>query len=68
MSEWTPLLVTLMAFGSVAAIVYVAARYLTSQASMHRRLPIHAAGSSSGVTEDIVPNYFLASLTKNLEA
>ena len=68
MSEWTPLLVTLMAFGCVAAIVYVAARYLTSQASMHRRLPIHASGSqSSSVAEDVVPNYFLASLTSKID-
>ena len=68
MLEWTPLLVTLMAFACVTAVVYVSARYLTSAASMHRRLPIHASGSqSSGLTEDVVPNYFLASLTNKID-
>src|SRR6186997_1125377 len=68
MSEWTPLLVTLMAFACVAAVVYVVARYVTSQASMQRRLPIHASGSqSSSVTDDVVPNYFLASLTSKID-
>ena len=68
MSEWTPLLVALMAFACVSAVVYVAARYLTSSASMHRRLPIHASGSqSSSVTEDVLPNYLLAALTRKID-
>jgi tight adherence protein C len=68
MSEWIPLLVALMAFACVSGVVYLVARYLTSSASMHRRLPIHASGSqSSSVTEDVVPNYFLASLTSKID-
>jgi tight adherence protein C len=68
MLEWTPVLVALMAFVCVAAVVYVVGRYMTGQALMHRRLPIHASGSQpSGLTEDVVPNYFLASLTKKID-
>jgi tight adherence protein C len=68
MSEITPVLIALMAFGCVTAIVFVVGRYLTSQAMMHRRLPIHVSGSQSpGMVEDVVPNYFLASLTKKID-
>jgi len=66
MSELTPLLIAVMAFGCVAAVVFVGGRYLTSQASMNRRL--RGAGSqSSSLVEDAVPNYFLASLTKKID-
>jgi tight adherence protein C len=58
----------MMAFICVAAIIFVVGRYLVTQASMHRRLPIHASGSqSSSVADDLVPNYFLASLTKKID-
>jgi tight adherence protein C len=67
MAEWTPLLVALMAFACVSAVVYVAARYLTSSASMHRRLPIHSGSQSSSVTEDVLPNYLLAALTSKID-
>ena len=68
MLEWTPLLVTLMAFACVSAVVYLAARYLTNSASMHRRLPIHASGSQSlALPDDVVPNYFLAALTRKID-
>lgn len=66
MSELTPALVVLMAFLCVAAIVWVAGRYLTSQASMHRRLPVSGSQSSS-LADDAVPNFFLASLTKKID-
>jgi tight adherence protein C len=68
MSELTPMLIALMAFGCVTAIVFVVGRYLTSQASMHRRLPIHASGlQSADLADDVVPNYFLASLTGKID-
>jgi tight adherence protein C len=68
MPELTPMLIALMAFGCVTAVVFLAGRYLTSQASMHRRLPIHASGTqSSSLPEDPVPNYFLAAVTRKID-
>jgi tight adherence protein C len=66
MSELTPLLIAVMAFGCVAAIVFVGGRYLTSQASMNRRLR-GSGPQSSSLVEDAVPNYFLSSLTKKID-
>ena len=58
MGDMTPLLVAVMAFGCVSIIIFVVGRYLTSQAVMHRRLPIPVSSQNSDI-----PNFFTASLT-----
>ena len=68
MLDMVPLLVAVMAFGCVAIIVFVVGRYVASQASMHRRLPIPASTSqSASLSENVVPNFFLASLAEKLD-
>src|SRR5665811_881465 len=68
MLEMTPLLVAVLAFGCVAIIVFVVGRYVGSQASMHRRLPIPASTSrSADLSESVAPNFFLASLAKKFD-
>ncbi len=68
MSEMVPLLVGAMAFGCVAIVVFVVGRYLSSQALMQRRLPIHATTSqSAGLSESVVSNFFLSSLAAKLD-
>jgi tight adherence protein C len=68
MSEMVPLLVAAMAFGCVAILVFVLGRYMSMQASMHRRLPISAAASlSTDLSENVVPNFFLASLAEKVD-
>ena len=68
MFEMVPLLVAVLAFGCVAIIVFVVGRYVASQASMHRRLPIPASTSqSAGLSESVVPNFFLASLAEKFD-
>jgi tight adherence protein C len=64
MFELVPLLVTILAFGSVALVVFIVARYAGSQAAMQRRLPIPVSTSQSGgsSSEVAVPNVFLGSL------
>jgi tight adherence protein C len=63
MFEMAPLLITVMAFASVAIIVFVVGRYIASQALMNRRLPVHASTpQSAGLSESVVPNFFLASV------
>ena len=57
MGDMTPLLVAVMAFGCVAIIIFVIGRYVTSQATMHRRLPVSVSTSQS--SESVVPNFFL---------
>ena len=47
MVDVTPLLIAVMAFGCVSIIIFIVGRYLTSQATMHRRLPI-ALSTSQG--------------------
>ena len=60
MGDMTPLLVAVMAFGCVSIIIFVVGRYVSSQATMHRRLPVSV--STSQRSESVVPNFFLASL------
>jgi tight adherence protein C len=67
MFELTPLLVAVLAFGCVAIIVFAVGRYVTSEASMHRRLPISASMSQSAGLSESVPNFFLASLVEKLD-
>jgi tight adherence protein C len=68
MFEITPLLVVVMSFGCVAIIVFVVGRYIASQTSMQRRLPVSASTSqSAGLAEHGVPNFFLASLAGRLD-
>jgi len=65
MGDMTPLLVAVMAFGCVSIIIFVVGRYVSSQATMHRRLPISV--STSQRSESVVPNFFLASLAGKLD-
>jgi len=63
MGDMTPWLIAVMAFGCVSIIIFIVGRYMASQATMHRRLPIPASTSQSGGSPDsVVPNFFLASL------
>jgi tight adherence protein C len=67
MTELVPLVVAAMSFGSVAIIVFVVGRHLSSQAVMQRRLPISTSMSSSADSSvDVVPNYFLALLAEKV--
>jgi tight adherence protein C len=68
MTEVVPLVVAAMSFGCVAIVVFVVGRYLSSQATMRRRLPISTstlAGADLPVND--VPNFFLASLVERLD-
>jgi len=60
MGDMTPLLVAIMAFGCVSIIIFVLGRYLSSQATMHRRLPIPV--STSQRSEGGVSNFFIESV------
>jgi tight adherence protein C len=63
-----PLLVAIIAFGCVALIVFVMGRYVADQASMQRRLPIGTSASRpEAVSNDVIPNFFLASLTGKID-
>ena len=67
MTELVPLVVAAMSFGCVAIVVFVVGRYLSSQATMHRRLPITTSTlGSADLSGSVVPNYFLASLAEKL--
>jgi tight adherence protein C len=59
MFELTPLLITILAFGCVAILVFIMGRYVASQASMQRRLPIPVSTSQSGGSSEGV---FLGSI------
>ena len=68
MSEMAPLIIAVMAFGCVAIIVFIVGRYVTSQASMQRRLPVPASTSQSGDTsQNVVPKFLLGSLAENFD-
>jgi tight adherence protein C len=68
MMEVVPLVVAVMAFGCVAIVVFVIGRYLNSQATVHRRLPVAASTSGApDLAENVVPNFFLASLAEKLD-
>ena len=60
MGDMTPLLVAIMAFGCVSIIIFVVGRYASSQATMHRRLPIPV--STSQRSESGASNFLLESL------
>ena len=63
MGDMTPWLIAVMAFGCVSIIIFIVGRYMASQATMHRRLPIPVSTSQSGGSSDsAVPNFLLASL------
>jgi tight adherence protein C len=68
MTEMVPLVVAAMSFGSVAIVVFVVGRYLSSQATMHRRLRISTSTlGSTDLSGNVVPNFFLASLAERLD-
>ena len=63
MGDMTPWLIAVMAFGCVSIIIFMVGRYMASQATMHRRLPIPVSTSQSGGSSDsVVPNFLRASL------
>jgi tight adherence protein C len=61
MLEWTPQLIALIAFASVVGVVYVVGRYLVSQASINRRLPIPASAARAEAP------HFFASLAGKID-
>jgi tight adherence protein C len=65
MGDMTPLLVAVLAFGCVSLIIFIVGRYATSQATMHRRLPIPV--STSQRSKSAVPNLFLGPLAGKLD-
>ena len=68
MVDMTPLLIAVMAFGCVSIIIFIVGRYLTSQATMHRRLPIPLSTSQgAGLSDSDLPNFFLASLAEKVD-
>jgi tight adherence protein C len=64
MFEMAPMLIVVMAFASVAIIVFVVGRYVATQALMQRRLPIPA---SAGSSESAGANVFLGSLADKFD-
>ena len=68
MFELVPLLITILAFGCVAILVFIMGRYMASEASMQRRLPIPVSTSQSGgASEGAISNVFLGSLAGKLD-
>jgi len=68
MFELVPLLITILAFGCVAILVFIVGRYMASEASMQRRLPIPVSTSQSGgASEGAISNAFLGSLAGKLD-
>jgi tight adherence protein C len=68
MSEMTPLLITAMAFISVAFIIFIVGRYVVGQMSMQRRLPVSASTSRSvDLYGPSVPNVVLDTLTASID-
>jgi tight adherence protein C len=67
MYEVVPLFVAAMSFGCVAIIVFVVGRYLSSQATMQRRLPIRTSASEVVDPAGGEPNYFLTLLAEKLD-
>jgi len=68
MFELVPLLITILAFGCVAIVVFIVGRYMASEASMQRRLPISVSTSQSGgASEGAISNAFLGSLAGKLD-
>ena len=68
MFEMAPVIIAVMAFGCVAIIVFIVGRYVSSQASMQRRLPVTASTSQGGDTsQNVMPTSLLGSLAGNLD-
>ena len=68
MVDVTPLLIAVMAFGCVSIIIFIVGRHLTSQARMHRRLPIALSTSQgAGLSDSDLPNFFLRSLAETVD-
>ena len=68
MLDMVPMLIAVLAFCCVAIIIFIVGRYVTSEATMHRRLPIPVSTSrSAGSSDNAVPNFFLASLAGKLD-
>jgi len=60
MAEFTPLLVTLLAFGAVAAIVFVVGQQYSTYAHMLRRLPMPVRASGPSTTSPTAIQGFIA--------
>ena len=64
MSDWTPFLVAVLAFGAMAGIAFVAGQYYLRAAHMQRRLPVPQAatadpgGQAAGSIARLVARHF----------
>ena len=68
MFEMTPMLIAVMAFASVAIIVFVLGRYVATRSLMLRRLPVPTSSlQSGGSSESAMANVFLGSLAGKLD-
>lgn len=67
MLETTPILVALIAFASVAGIVFVVGRYMASQAVMRRRLSVPDSKSVSGGLTERAPSNVFGSLAARVD-
>jgi tight adherence protein C len=67
MTDIGPLLIPLMAFGSVVIIVFVVGRYVAYHASMQRRLATASSLEDDGSRQNVFQNVFVASLASKVD-
>jgi tight adherence protein C len=68
MEDMTPLLIAVMAFGCVAIIIFIVGRYVVSEATMRRRLPVPVSLSQgAGLSESGAPIFFLSTLAGKVD-
>lgn len=68
MSEMTPLLIAVMAFISVAFMIFILGRYVAGQMSMQRRLPVSTSTSRSiNLSGTSAPNVVLDTLAASID-
>jgi len=67
MLEITPLLVALLAFASVAVIIFVIGRYLQSEATIQRRLVAPVSPAPSAGSSESASSSFLGSLASKID-
>ena len=68
MFEMVPLFIAVMAFACVAIVVFVVGRYVDSQASLNRRLPLAGATSqSTDLSRGFGSSFFLDSLAEKFD-
>ena len=67
MFDWIPLIVILMAFISVAGIIFVIGLYMANQAAIQRRLPVSSSSTSGLALSQGESTEFLASLAGKID-